>query len=447
MLFTVPALATSLTWDRLIKSVNDDPRYQAAEKRTGLTSVSPSTKLWDKLELRYKLDGLSFAKHDFELRMTPKSFGESAADKARYDTQNKYHRSRLEKDRSELMYDRYSRAVHYIQKKRIAELNKQLAQVNADRIEVLHLKSGSQNFDPEVLMRALEKDLDLKAELYSDSTSLLDDIAKLKVFVPDFDSVDLDTTYLPSMEEIARNIENGVQVNESYPSIAVAKNRCDAEKANIRQDVSNGNNYVSHIGVGYSLVVESLSKKYKDLNAGDVANGSDYYDAYAEEYWDTYPDGNGKIRKLVENPDNRQTLDKFFVNVGFRLPFFDSSKDSDLRTQVADLDAESDYMDVVREVNQKVARIAEEITALMGQWKIQKEFVEKVNAGSIFEQFANDAGNDPLLLLRARESSLESDMKAIKLETVIYDRYLTLLEYAGVLAREGVANHLAEGLK
>lgn len=443
----IPALAAPLTWDRLIKSVNDDPRYQAAEKRTELTSGAQGTKLWEKLELRYQLDGFSFAKHDIELRMTPKRFGEGSADKARYEAQNKYHKSRLDKDRSSLLYDRYYRAVHYIQKKRIAELNKLLAQVNADRIEVLHLKAGSQNFDPEVLMRALEKDLDLKADLYSDSTSLLDDVSKLKVFVADFDSVSLDTTFLPTMEEIAKNIENGVQVQDSYPAIAVAKNKRDSEKARARQDATKETDYIGHVGIGYSLVLESLSKKYKDLDATDVANGKEYYDDYAEEYWKKYPDGDGVLRKLVADSDNRRTLDKFFMNVAIRLPFLDNNRDSELKTQVADLDAESDYMDVVRDVNLKVSRIAEEITALMGQWKIQKEFVEKVNAGSIFEQFANDAGSDPLLLLRARESSLESDMKAIKLETEIYDLYLALLEYSGVLAREGVVNHLAEGLK
>ena len=60
---------------------------------------------------------------------------------------------------------------------------------------------------------------------------------------------------------------------------------------------------------------------------------------------------------------------------------------------------------------------------------------------------SRNAGSDPLLLLRAKESALESDMKAVKLEYDIFVRYLGLLDYAGGLARQGVSNHLREGLK
>ena len=82
--------AGPLTWDQLIQSAEKDPRYMAAQKRAEATSSSQGTKLWDKLELRYQLDGFSFAKHDFELRMTPKTFGEGSADRARYEAEKRW---------------------------------------------------------------------------------------------------------------------------------------------------------------------------------------------------------------------------------------------------------------------------------------------------------------------------------------------------------------------
>ena len=115
--------------------------------------------------------------------------------------------------------------------------------------------------------------------------------------------------------------------------------------------------------------------------------------------------------------------------------------------RVDELDAESDYLDAVRTLTQKVSRLSEEIVALVAQWKVQKDFVEKVNAGNLFEDFAQSAGADPLLLLRARESALESDLKALKLEYDIFERYLVLLTYAGIFANPNVKNHLREGLK
>lgn len=443
-------LAAPLTWESLVESAKADPRYEAAQKRAEATSVGKGTKLWDKMELRYQLDGFSFAKHDFELRVTPKSFGEGAADRERYEANKNYEQARFAVERSLLMYDRYERGVRYVLRKKINEINKQLLQVNADRVEVLHIKAGSATFNPEDLMTALEKSATLKADLIADSTALRDAELKMKIWVPDFDGVELDSTFLPTMEELEKKLAGGVNVRDDFPQVAMAKGKRDAEIAQAKQDVSKGRDYISHIGIGYSLEIESLMEKYKDLDGKDVSYG-EFHEKYFDEWYDKYCSGDKTcdgandsrtIRKLIAETDNRATKDKFFVNLAFRLPFFDSNKDSDLREQVATLDAESDYLDDVREINQKVARLSEEVLALIGQWKVQKEYAEQVNASGFMEQFAMNSGSDPLLLLRARESALESDMKAVKLEYDIFALYLSLLDYSGELARMDVANHL-----
>lgn len=437
-------LASPLTWESLVESAKKDPRYDAAEKRAAAMSAGKGTKLWDKLEFRYKLDGFSFAKHDFELRMVPKAFGETSSDRERYEAEKNYETARFAVERSLLLYDRYERGVRYVMRKKINEINKQLMQVNTDRIEVLHLKAGSSTFNPEDLMTALEKGASLKANLISDSTALRDAELKMKVWIPDFDEVDLDTSFLPTMAELESKLAGGMTVRDEFPQVAMAKGKRDADVAQAKQDVSKGRDYISHIGVGYSMEIESLLEKYKDLDGGDVAWE---YSEYLDEYLEKYPDAKGSddprtIRKLVGDVDNRSTKDKFFVNLAFRLPFFDSNKDADLRQQVATLDAESKYLEDIRDINQKVARLSEEIIALIGQWKVQKEYAEQVNASGFLEQFAVNAGSDPLLLLRARESALESDLKAVKLEYDIFALYLSLLDYSGELARMDVANHL-----
>lgn len=448
------AFAGPLTWEQLIQSVDNDPRYQAAQQRAEMTSTGRNTKLWDKLELRYKLDGFSFAQHDFELRITPKAFGEGSADKAHWDAQVAYQKAHLIADRAVLLYDRYDKAIHYINRRRIANLNKELYQVNADRIEVLHLKSGSTTFNPQDLITSLEKEATLRADMMTDSTALLNAEAKMKLWVPDFDGVELDSSWLPSMEEIAAQLENGLEVNASFPALAMSEGKMKSEKAKIQQDASKDRDYISHIGVGYSLKIESLMEKYKDLDYADVVGTGDYTNLETE--WrkrtgctaDNITLCSGMTSSfLVPDKDGRKTADKFFANLAFRLPFFDSNKDARLKQQVAELDAEGDYMKDLRDITQKVAKLVDEVNSLIAQWKVLKEFSEKVNAGSIFEQFAKNAGSDPLLLLRARESALESDLKAIKLENDIYSGYLALLEYAGVLGAEGVQNHLQKGLK
>ncbi|MBR4559174.1 MAG: hypothetical protein IKO21_06370 [Fibrobacter sp.] len=461
LLLVAPLMASPLTWETLVKSADEDLRYQASQKRANIAS-SRNTKLWEKLELRYKLDGFSFASHDFELRLTPKPFGEGSADRAHYEAQMAYANAQLAEDRGILLYDRYERGIHYLMRQRIQRLNQELYQVNSDRIEVLHMKAGSASFNPQDLMSALEKEASIRAALISDSNSLQNSERKLRVWIPDFDGVELDSTWLPSMEEIESQLSGGIEVTEDYPQLAMAKGKMDSEKARAKQDVASRHDYISHIGIGYSMKVESLMKKYKDLDYKDVVSGvySDYYDEYMEKggcsEYDTNPLGeqvcvsyNEKylLTKLVDDNDSRRTRDKFFATLAIKLPFFDSNKDNDLRNQVADLDAEGDYMAKLRDVNVKVNRLVEQINGYLAQWKVQKDFADKVKEGNIFEQFAKDAGSDPLLLLRARESAIESELNAAKLETTIYDLYLELLQYAGKLSKEGVQNHLVGGLK
>ena len=445
---TAAAIASPLTWERLIESAKADPRYEAAAKRAEATSKERNLKLWDKVELRYQLDGFSFAKHDFELRVTPQAFGERAADKAHYEAVKNYQQATFAVERSILLYDRYERGVRYVLRQKINEINKQLLQVIQDRIEVLHLKSGSASFNAEDLMTSLEKSASLKANLLSDSTALRDAELKMLSWAPDYDNVYLDSTFL---------LKNGVTVDENFPLVALAKGKRDSDISKAQQDASKDRNYISHVGIGYSLQIESLMEKYKDLGYSDVSKAK--YSKYADE-WKRASctggyigedcisyDNTATIRKLVAETDDRKTADKFFVNLAFRLPFFDSNKDASLREQVEKLDAESKYLDEVREVNQKVARLTEEVLTLIDQWKVLKDYAEQVNASGFMEQFAHKAGSDPLLLLRARESALESDLKAAKLEYDIFTRYLALLDYAGGLARQDVANHLREGIR
>ena len=454
---TAAAIASPLTWERLVESAKTDPKYQAAEKRAEATATDRNLKLWDKLELRYQLDGFSFAKHDFELRVTPQAFGEREADKEHFEAVKSYQSARFAVERSLLLYDRYERGVRYVLRKKINEINKQLLQVNSDRIEVLHLKAGSASFNAEDLMTSLEKNATLKSNILSDSTALRDAELKLKIWVPDFEGIDLDSSFLPTMEELSEFLKNGVTVDENFPLVALAKGKRDSDISKAKQDANKDRDYISHIGIGYSLQIESLLEKYKDLGYSDVSKAK--YNKYADEWTKgacvggyigedcVRSDPGFVLRKLVPESDDRKTSDKFFLNVAFRLPFFDSNKDATLREQIAALDAESDYMDDVREVNQKVARLTEEVLALIDQWKVLKDYAEQVNASGFMEQFARNAGSDPLLLLRARESSLESDLKAAKLEYDIFARYLSLLDYAGGLARQDVANHLREGIR
>lgn len=436
LLMVSALMAAPLTWERLVKSSEEDPVLKAADRRVGSISSGPSLKLWDDLQLRYKMDGFGFLEHDFELRLKPRSAGEEKATRAFWTAQKKYQQARLKVDKSYLIYDRYERALRYVIRQKTAAINEGLYQVNQDRILVLHSKAGSETFDALDLMGALEKTAALKAELISDSMALRDTEMKLRSWVADFDSIALDTTWLPTMDELNAVLKETTTVDSTFPAIAMTKGKWEVNEQRLVQENTGDRDIISHIGLGYKHVV--AKKKYKWLNI---------YDDYERVNPDCGDDPACEKWLLVRSDDDRRSIDKFYLNVAINIPFFSNNNDDVMRRQISVLDAESDYLEEQRNLSQKVARLYEEIGALIAQWKVQKDFVAQVDAGSIFQEFAAAAGSDPLLLLRAKESALESTLKAIKLEFDIFQRYLVLLDYAGVFARDDISNHLKAGLK
>lgn len=428
-LLAAPIFAENLTWETLANSVNDEPSVQAAEKKSGAVSSGTSTKLWNSLEFEYKLDGFGFMDHEFELKYKPKDFGEGSANKSYWRAQGDYLKTKSDIERSSLLYDRYERALRYLTRVKIQNIHQQLADVNNDRIEVLHIKSGSATFNPSDLIDALERKAELSAELVADSNSLQNAELRFKSWMS-FNEVALDSNFLPSLEEISEALESDKEVDDSYLEVAEAKQKWAVAEGRYKQEKVGSNRILSSIGLGYKY--SRGSYEYDSVKTGNYnATYSNVGVVYeAEKEW-----------KVVRKPDDRRDRDKFYATVTLRLPFFGTDGGDETKRQIDVLDAESDYLDKKRSVSREISHLKEETLALITQVKLQREFQESVNAGEIFTEFAERSGSDPLLLLRAKEVSLESDLKITKLEYEIYARYLELLELSGAFANPDASTH------
>ena len=140
------AVAEPLTWDKLVASADEDPVIQASQKKQTAIGGRSCTRLWDDLEFEYTLDGFGFLEHDFELKIKPKAFGEGSADEAYWKSQAEYQRALMNYDRSAVMFERYEHALRYVLRQQIRSIHEQLAQIAADRIEVLQALAGSETF-------------------------------------------------------------------------------------------------------------------------------------------------------------------------------------------------------------------------------------------------------------------------------------------------------------
>lgn len=417
-------LAEPLTWKSLIASAENDPVLQSSRKKLGVIGERSGTKLWSDLELEYSLDGFGFLEHDFELKIKPKAFGEGAASEAYMKSQAEYQKMHLATDRAAILYNRYEHAIRYVKRLQIQSLHRELAQIADDRIEVLKALSGMETFRLQDLVTALEARATLEAKMIADSNAIKDSKLKLLSLASGFDSIALDTAFLPTIDEVKFAVEF-VAGCGNFDDVAIAKAKWRLSEKRAEQELAEDRNFISKIGIGYKYVYG----KYKYKWVTTSCKGSS-----CEEEW-----------RLQRSDDDRRTQDKFYASIAVKLPFFSNDVSSGLKRQIDVLERERDYQEKKRDALQKTERLREEILGLIAQREVQKRFVEQVDQGALFEDFANKAGNDPLLLLRAKESSLESRLKIAQLDADIFNAYLELLYEAGALAVPDVSNHLRAG--
>lgn len=420
------AWASPLTWEALLQSAEEDPVLQASQKKESAISGHSGTKLWDDLEFEYKLDGFGFMEHDFELKIKPKAFGESSADNAYWKSQAAYQKAHQNLDRAAVLYERYEHALRYINRQKTLSLHEQLAQIAADRVEVLQATTGSESFRLQDLVTAMEESASLSAKLIADSNALNDSKLKLLSWVNGYDSIALDTSFVPTIAELKGILENMSMDAENFAEVAAARAKWQVNEKRADQEAVGDRNFISKIGIGYEYVYGKY--KYKWVETDCDFTGS------CNEEW-----------KLQRSDDDRRTRDKFYATVTVKLPFFSSNKSSNLKRQIDVLESERDYQETKRDLTQKVERRKEEILGLIAEREVRQKFVEQVDQGSLFEDFATKAGGDPLLLLRAKESSLQSQLKIAQLDFEIFSVYLDMLNEMGVLARTDVTNHLRAG--
>ena len=267
------AVAEPLTWDKLVASADEDPVIQASQKKQTAIGGRSCTRLWDDLEFEYTLDGFGFLEHDFELKIKPKAFGEGSADEAYWKSQAEYQRALMNYDRSAVMFERYEHALRYVLRQQIRLIHEQLAQIAADRIEVLQALAGSETFRLQDLVTAMEEQAAISAKLVADSNSMNDSKLKLLSFVKGYDSVSIDSNFLPTMDELKSILKDMPMDAEKYADVAAAKAKWLVNEKKAGQDAAGERNFISKIGVGYKYV--HAKYKYK-LKKDREENGKDF---------------------------------------------------------------------------------------------------------------------------------------------------------------------------
>lgn len=391
-----------LDWGALLGSIAKDPTLQASNDRITLLQKSPGIGYWDDLELRYSMDGLDLREHKVDLRMTPYGWGERKAYQSVNDSRLK--KTQAEKDRalSDALYDRYVLAVEWIYRSHQLAQHQALLQVYQDRVHVHNSLSGTDRFDPRDMVESQEMIVDIEGRILSDRNDIQEIEQALHSLVDDWVTVQLDTVGMLNAIELRARLEKFPEhVDENFPEYKVATEAL--KKVQREQELvrASHRNVISYAQVGYAWQFPEAGKRDKTTPIEDMS-----------------------------------------VGLGIRIPFGDGGDQDRFDAEVDVLDEKATLVELQWKLAKDVNKMNRQIGSLLRQMEVRDAFVKKVDAGSLFADYAMRAGSDPLLLLKSRATALETAWDSEQLLFDAYLLYLDILKKTGVLAKDPGTNHL-----
>jgi len=397
--------SVSLDWGSLLSSIKADNKLRASTERVDLMKTSAGPGIWNKLDLRYELDGLDMKDHKVEARVSPYAWGERTAMKAEWNYRLQSNESQRTMSLSEALHDRYKLGLLWIYHQRQLTFHQTLLKVYKDRVMVHLGLTGSERFDPQDLVISQQMVANLEGNVLGDQNDLQELENEIRAQVSGWKTVKLDTALI-SVTEVRKMLDAmPSNVDSTFPEYLTAQNRLHiAESKQQRVDaVTHG--VVSYVGTGYEW---QFTRDYIDKTRSDK----------------TTP------------------IQDVSIGIGFSVPIGDGRAQERLRASIDLMDEKTDLLQTQWKMSQKVSEIRMNIASLVGQIAVQDSFVANVDAGALFADYARRIDSDPLLLLRARALSIQTAWQAEKLRFDILQNYLALLELTGELARNVGTNQL-----
>jgi len=390
-----------LTWDGLLGSVQAEPSVQASTQKVALLEKPEGPGYWNAMELRYSADGLDMREHKFEARISPYAWGERSALNAQLEARLHVNNASRDLTVSKVLNDRYQLGLQWIIHQREKVYHEALSKVYADRVQVEMSLTGTERFDPEDLVESQQTLAELQGDLLGDLNDIEETETILHKLVGAWTVIDLDTANLLTVADLKARVDSlPSQVDSTLPSLRISQARLHLAESRFQLEQTRSTNIVSYGNIGYDLKIPKAGK------TGPTA------------------------------------LESMSAGVGIQIPIFDGRKQDLQRRQLDLLDEKSTFLDDQWDLERKLGQLRMEIGSLMAQKAVLDSFAARVDAGNLFTDYAVRAGTDPLLLLKARATSLQSAWRSERLRYDIYASYLSMLEITGVLARDPGTNHL-----
>lgn len=392
--------AEPLGWDALIGGYTRDLSLNAAKSKVGELGESQGLQLWDDLEFRYAAKRADLRKQEFGLRVSPAGFGELRANRSLVRSRRDLGSAVLRQKTGEAVRDRYKLALDWRYQDRQRHYHLDMADLYVQRISALAKLVSDERFDPEDLVKAQVKRAEFLAKAEGDRYKMAQIEHHMRQFVPSMTEVRLEGELLSSREIEAVLAGVDPTRGDTFPEVQVAEQEMALVQAKSRQEVASSRRWISYLEAGYTVDVDENSKE------------------------------------RVTHRDN------ISFGGGIKIPLFDGSAQEIARRRADLAEARLDYQDDREDVERTVAELRLSIGSMVRQVMVLDSFAAKVDAGGLFADFAMKTGGDPLMVLSARQTSIENRWMIDELRFLMLYDYLEILYCTGILVKNPSVNHL-----
>lgn len=395
-----PRAAEPLTWDLLLSGYTHDLSLNAAKGKVGELDGTQGMQLWEDVEFRYSAKRADLRKQEFGLRVSPSGYGELRANRSLSRARRGLGEAVLRLKTAEAIRIRYKLALDWIYQTRQRKYHLEMADLFGRRIATLAKYTSDERFDPEDLVKAQVNRAEYLAKAEGDVYKLAQIENHMKQFVPAMGEVRLEGELMSPAEIDA--ILSGVDLSraDSFPEIRVVGQELSIVQAKTEQEVASSRRWISYLEVGYTVDVD-------------------------------------------ENKLERATVrDNIAFGGGVKIPLFDGSSQEIARRRADLAEARLDYQDDREDIERAVAELRLSIGSMLRQIVVLDSFAAKVDAGGLFADFAMKSGGDPLLVLSARQTSVENRWMVEDLRFLMLYDYLEILHLTGVLVGRPGINHM-----
>ena len=387
-----------LTIAEYIEAAKDDPRLKSKKAMSDSIENSNDTPVIKGLEFRSETGNFDILEQKYALRLYFKGFGETKSSREFIKNMRNLHKLEYASVRSDVLFERYSAIVTYIQHKKELKIIASMRELLYDKLAVT-TKMG-----------------DITGETTEIDKMDIDD----KITEIEIRQIELEST-VESIETLIKNDmgEDKTPVFEKEKIVSVDEIEKFAESLTEIRGASKAEN------------------DYQTLRS-IVAQNEIALEEAKERDWLKY------IALEYDTEDRRDKPSRgFAIGFAISIPGFKNNQSSLVKKKLKSLELDSDFNMQKRfretEIRTNLLMLKREIK----QYKMLSERKEEGEKSNIFAKYSSIEGLNPMMVIRLKEKILKKDLKLAELELKIYEKYINLAYLLGIYEDESTGNFLS----